>query len=240
MAMSLLELVRQARGRMGQPIPTSVAGNTDPSVIQCMGIFQEFLEDLVNRKMWQVVTREATFTSVATESQGTLDALFPYGFEGIVPETFYNRTTILPVLGSLSPAAWAFRKAASYTGPLPEYRIRNNELLFDPVPAVGETYACEYYSSYFILNTAGPVPVYKKYWELDSDVCLVDDGCAMQYFKWAWKMAKGLSYAEDFRKYEMMVAGKGLRDAARGPISMDAMSPGMGPGVVVSPGSWPL
>jgi hypothetical protein len=206
-----------------------------------MGIFQEFLEDLVNRMMWQVVTREATFITVATESQGDINTLFPYGFEGIVPETFYNRTTVLPVLGSKSPAEWAFRKAASFTGPLPVYRIRNNLLMFNPVPTAGQTVFCEYYSNFFICNTvSGPITVYKKYWELDTDTCLVDDGIAMQYFKWAWKQAKGLSYAEDFRKYQMMVAGKGLRDAARGPISMDGMSPSVGPGVVVSPGSWSL
>ena len=105
MPMSLLELVREARGRMGQPIPGSAIGNTDPTVIQCVGIFQEFLEDLINRKIWQSVTREATFTTVATESQGVLSTLFPYGFEGILPETFYNRTTILPIIGATFGAA---------------------------------------------------------------------------------------------------------------------------------------
>ena len=238
MSMSLLEMVREARGRMGQPVPGSAIGNTDPTVIQCVGIFQEFLEDLVNRKMWQSVTREATFTTVASESQGGLSTLFPYGFEGILPETFYNRTTILPIVGSKSPAEWAFRKAAAFSGPLPVYRIRNNEMLFNPVPTAGQTIYCEYYSSYFVYNSASTT--YKKYWSADTDTCLIDDGIAMQYFKWAWKSAKGLSYAEDFRKYEMMVAGRGLRDAARPPIRMDGSQPNMGPGVVVSPGSWPL
>ena len=241
MPMTLLEIVQQTRGRLGQPVPASVAGNTDAGIVQTLGLLNEFLEDLVVRKYWQSNTREALITAVAAESQGPLATLFPYGYEGLIPDTFYNRTNQLPVDGGLSSADWAYRKARSMSGPLPAFRIRGNELLFNPTPTAGHVYAVEYFSSYFIYNPADPGPVYRKYWLKDTDTCTLDDALPMAYLKWAWKKEKGLDYAEDFRKYESMLEAKGMRDARPKSVDMSAAPyPANGPGFVVSPGSWPL
>jgi len=240
MAMTLLEIVQQTRARLGQPIPAFVSGNPDAGIVQCMALLNEFLEDLVTRKFWTANTLEATFTSVAAESQGNLDTLFPYGYEGLVPDTFFNRTNQLAVTGGLSPEDWAIRKARNMSGPLPSFRIRRGQLLFNPVPTAGETYAVEYFSNFFVYNPADPGPVYRKYWFKDTDTCTVDDALAMNYLKWAWRREKGLDYAEDFRKYEALCASKGLRDGTPQALSMDdyATRSPVGPGVVVSPGSW--
>lgn len=238
MPMTLLEMVQQVRGRLGQPIPASVAGNPDPGIIQTLGLMNEFLDDLVIRKVWQSNTQQATFVSIAAESQGNLSTLFPLGYEGLIADTFYNRTTILPVRGGLSSSEWALRKAAGITGPLPAFRIQNNKLLLNPIPAAGQTFAVEYFSSYFVYNSADVA--YRRYWLKDADTCLLDDALPMAYLKWAWKAAKGLDYAEDFRKYELMVTTKGLREKSSPPICMSDSFDNVGPGVLVSPGSWPL
>lgn len=241
MALSLLEIVQNTRGRLGQPIPTSVAGNADPSIIQSLGLLNEFLEDLLVRKYWQSNIREATFLSVATASQGNLAALFPYGYEGLLPDTLFNRTTRLNVLGGLTPDNWQARQAMNMAGPIPSFRIRGNQLLFSPVPTAGDTYGCEYYSSYFVYSSGGTdVGTYRKYWLRDTDTCTVDDALPMAYLKWAWKKEKGLDYAEDFRKYENMVESKGLRDTRSPSLSMVDGPDSFSPGVFVSPGSWPL
>lgn len=242
MPLNLLQIVRNVRGRLGQPLPASVAGNSDPGIIQCVGLLNEFLEDLVMRKQWQANCISTSFTiTQAVENQGSVNTRFPFGYEGIVPDTFFNATKILAVRGSLSSAEWAARKAMNMTGPLPAFRIQNNNLLMNPAPTVGDVYQVEYYSDFFVVNNTNPLaPVYKRYWELDTDECTVDDALPMAYLKWAWKAAKGQDYAEDFRKYEMMVSAKGQRDDQKMPISMSSADAGVQPGVFVSPGSWPL
>lgn len=240
MAMTLLEIVQQTRARLGQPIPSYVVSNPDAGIVQCLGLLNEFLEDLVTRQFWASNTREATFVSVATESQGLLSTLFPFGYEGLLPDTFYNRTTKLPVTGGLTPAEWASRKASGVSGPLPSFRIRGGELLLNPIPAAGQTFAVEYLSNNFIYNAADPGPVYRKYWLKDLDTCILDDALPMSYLKWAWRREKGLDYAEDFRKYETLLASKALRETVKPAISLDGGFPSIGPGMVVSPGSWPL
>lgn len=238
MALSLLEIVQHTRGRLGQPVPASVAGNADPGIIQSLGLLNEFLEDLVLRKYWQANTIEATFVSVATAGQGTLDTLFPYGYEGLLPDTFFNRTTQLQLAGSLTPAEWQSRQATLATGPLTSFRIRRNQLLLSPVPVAGETYAVEYMSSFFVYGPADTT--YRKYWLRDTDTCTLDDALPMAYLKWAWKKEKGLDYAEDFRKYEAMLESKSLRENRPAALFMDGDTASYAPGVIVSPGSWPL
>lgn len=238
MAKNLLQIVQEVRGRLGQPVPGSVAANTDPGILQCMGLLNEFCEDLIVRQYWQANTREATIIALAQESQGTLDTIFPYGYEGLIPETFYNRTNRLRVTGGVTPSQWALRKAMSFTGPLPAFRIRGNELLFNPPPVAGHHYSVEYFSSYFIQDNSGPTPTYKPYWTKDSDTCTLGDALPMAYLKWAWKAAKGLDYAEEFRKYENLLEVKGLRDVRAEPLTMDGQLPNVGPGIIVQPGSW--
>lgn len=239
MPMNLLQIVQEARGRLGQPVPTSVSGNTDAGIIQTLGLLNEFLEDLVTRKYWQSNTREATFLALAQEDQGSLDTLFPFGFEGLLADTFFNRTNQLQVQGGLSSSEWASRKARNFSGPLPAFRIRGNRLLFSPAPVAGHTYAVEYFSSFFIAS-ADATPVYRKYWLQDADTCTVDDSLPIAYIKWAWKKEKGLDYAEDFRKYESMLEAKAMRDARPRNLQMDDTVSSMGPGVLISPGSWNL
>lgn len=236
MPMTLVQIVQEARGRLGQPIPANVSGNTDAGIVQCMGLLNEFLDDLVLRKYWQANVREAVWTASAVEDQGALDTLFPYGYEGMVDGTFFNRSNMLPIEGSMSAEEWANRKARSFSGPLPAFRIRGNHLLMNPPPPAGHTLAVEYFSNYFVYNAA--TTTYRKYWLKDDDTCTVNDTLPIAYLKWAWKRDKGLDYAEDFRKYEAMLEAKSLRDARPQTLSMDAQPFTVGPGIIVSPGSW--
>lgn len=238
MSLSLLEIVQRVRGRLGQPVPASVAGNADPSILQSLGLLNEFLEDLVIRRKWQANTQEASFISIATASQGKLDTLFPNGYRGILPDTFYNRTTQLQIDGGISAADWQSRQATRISGPIQSFRIRNNELLLSPIPAAGEVYACEYYSSFFIYNSVDLV--YREYWLKDTDTCVLGSTLPMAYLKWAWKKEKGLEYAEDFRQYEMQVANLALVDSRPRTLTMNDHNCNFRPAILVSPGSWPL
>ena len=243
MPLSLLEIVQSHARRQGLPVPASVASNADFYCQQCIGLLDEFNDDLDTRKVWQSNVREATWTATATESQGTLATLAPFGFQGIVPETVFDRTDQLRLTGGLSAQEWAARKSTQFTGPLVAFRLRGNEFLCNPVPSAGHTFAFEYYSNYFVYfpgNNASPA-AYKARWTNDADYCIVDDALPVAYLRWAWKREKGFDYAEDFAKYERMVATKSARGDAPTPVDMGGSNPlGVGPGIVVQPGSWSL
>ena len=100
----------------------------------------------------------------------------------------------------------------------------------------GHTIAFEYYSSYFVRETAS---VTKQYWTKDADTCVVDDALPVAYLRWAWKKEKGLEYAEDFAKYERMLATKGARNTTGRTVDMaEGRSQRRFPGVIVPEGNW--
>ena len=243
--MNLLEIVRDHARRQGLPVPASVASSGDGYAQQCMGLLNEFCDDLNTRKLWQTNVREASWTATATESQGPISTLAPDGYEGIIMGTAYQHSQQRPML-SLSPQEWQARKVTSFVGPVLAFRLRGGEFLLNPLPSAGEILSFEYYSSSFVYfpGTSGvgsAPPKYRRYWENDLDTSVVGPDLAIAYLRWAWKREKGFDYAEDFIKYERMLVTKSARQDAPQKVSMDACYPqDFRPGIVVPAGSWKL
>lgn len=241
MPLTILSICQSFARRQGIPAPTYAVGNPDAQVAQLVGLLEEFVDDLVSRGLWEVTTREATFTSVAGESQGPIATLAPYGYRGMVPETFFDRTQMLEVPVAISPQEWQMRKTLGVTGPLYQARVRGGELLFIPPPPAGHTFAFEYLSDYFVNSVdSGGNPTQVRYPDRDDNTFVVNDALPIAYLRWAWKSQKGLDYAEDFRKYEIMVGQERARNRIPQKVKLDAAYQDARPGVVVPPGSWPV
>lgn len=236
--MTMLTIIQDHCGRTGLPVPAGAQSSSDPQVAQMVGLLREFCDDMVTRKAWQTNQREATFTSLAAEDQGSIQLLAPYGFEGIFQETLYDRTQKLPILGGMDAAEWQGRKTLSFSGPLYQFRLRGDRLLFVPALPAGHTIAFEYYSSYFAVAADGIT--YQQYLINDTDRCTLGDRLPTAYLRWAWKKEKGFEYAEDFAAYERLVATKSARDASPQSVNLGRAEEGMRPGIVVPYGNWRL
>lgn len=236
-ARTLLEIVQAFTAERGLKVPSTVISNADAQIKQILGLLQAFNRDLITRKAFQANEVEATFMTVATEDQGDIDTIAPYGFEGILLSTFYNRTLRLPMAGGVSPSEWQTRKALNFTGPLYRFRIQQNRLKLIPAPTAGQTIAFEYFSSFFVKSAAG---VLKRYWNDDADYSILGDDLPIAFLAWAWPKVKGFEYAEDFSAYENLIQVKLGRSNAPPTINTGDTHSEMRPGIVVSPGSWSL
>lgn len=241
--MQLLALIQEFCGRTNIPVPTYVIGNPDPQILQAKGLLNEFCDDLATRKSWQKNTIETIFTTTATEDQGDINTLCPYGYMGIEFETLFDRTQRLPLVGGISPSEWQARKAFNVTGPLYQFRLRQDRFLFNPAPPAGHEIAFEYFSAWFVQNNAVTVPdpaLFRLYWEKDTDSCTLGDQLPLAYLRWKWKAEKGLEYAEDFRRYEVLTATIAARNFPARTLYLDGKSQDLRPGIIVPPGSWPI
>lgn len=225
--------------RRGIPSPNAVAGSLDHQVNQLLALLNEGLEDIVDRWDWQDLQREAVFVTVAGEDQGAITTIAPNGFLRIFNETIFNRSLRLPIFGPLRKDQWQALKALPTTGPFYKYRIRGGRLLFNPVGVAGQTCAFEYQSSWTVTVTGQTGPT-KTYFEADTDTCVFDDKVILAALSWKWLSAKGLDYAEEFRRYEMLGNNAAGRDATKPRVDMGEASNRMVPGIWVSPGNWPL
>lgn len=221
--MSLLTIVQDACDRIGITRPSTVVGSTDAQVIQLLALLNKEGKELATGMSvgvsydWQALQAEATFTTLATESQGAITTIAS-GFKYIIGGTIWNRSTRLPVYGSVNPQEWQNYKAWSVTSPFPKYRIVGGLLRLLPVPPADETYYFEYQSKNWCTDANGSNP--KSKWAADTNVALLDEDLMTDGLVWRWKQAKGLDYAEDFATYQRDVLNAMARDVEHPTIDM--------------------
>lgn len=244
---TLLATVQEVCRRLVQPVPNTVYGSTDKAVSQMMALLQEGLDDLVDRGAWQELNREYTWLTTAAEDQGSIltglgsPVVATVGFDYMLPQTLWDRTNKLPLVGPLDAQDWQAMKAWVINGPRYQFRLRANKFLINPVPTAGWTWAFEYQSKYSISNAAGTT--FSDRFTLDTDLILLPDKIVQQTLRWRWKKEKSLPYAQDFEDCEKLITNA-LSRGKQGKILHLDNTPDDGgygaprPTIVVSPGNW--
>jgi hypothetical protein len=228
--LTCLQLIQRVSKRIGLTVPNAAFTSTDLQTQQLVELANEEGQEQSSRYQWQALQREATFTTVAAELQTSI-ASITTGFGWIVNDTIWNRDLRRPVYGPDSLQDWQQQKAIQIAGPFNRYRIIQNSIHFYPVPAAGQTCAFEYISSQW--TTAGGTE-----YQSDNDTSVLDDTTMILGTIWRWKQAKGLTYAEDFNKYERRIAELLQRDAVKPKLNMSGAMYDVVPLVVVPSGSW--
>lgn len=234
--MTMLSTVQHFCRRTGLPVPAAVYGSGDDQVLQIMALLEEEGNDLAARGPWQGITFEATHTSTAAEDQGAMTTIASNGFNYIKNDTIWDRTEKIPILGPLSPQDWQARKGFGISGPDYQFRIRGGELLINPTPTAGHTWAFEYVSKNWIL--AADTTTYRQYFGADTDTVLLPETLLLMGLRWRWLREKGMPYAELFRTYETQVKDALGRDGGKRDVSMDGCDYTRAPGIFVPVGSW--
>jgi hypothetical protein len=235
--MSMLTIVQSACVRLGLTSPNAVATSTDGQYLQLLALLNEEGLDLSARAEWQCLNRESTFTTVATESQGTLATICP-GLNYIINDTIWNRTLRRPIFGPLGASKWQQQKAMAFAGPWNQYRVKQNAIVFYPAPVAGQSCYFEYQSKYFATDSTGATP--KASFTADADLSLHDEEILTLGLIWRWKANKGLDYGTDFEKYDYQVINAIGRDGSKPILNMGGAMYEIIPAVVVPAGSWPL
>lgn len=237
--MTALSIAQTVCARIGLPLPTSAVGSTDTQVLQVVALINQEGLELAQRPSygWTFLQAEASFTTLAAESQGAIATLAP-GLRFIVNDTIWNRTLIRPIFGPLSPQRWQQLKASNVSGPWNQYRIRGANLIFIPIPAAGQNCYFEYASNNWCTDTTGAIP--RSAFLQDTDLCLFSEELVTLGATWRWKSAKGLPYAEDFNTYEKQVIDAMARDGSKDILDMGGDRYTRMPGIGVPDGSWSL
>lgn len=237
---SALEVAQNFADAVGFPRPSTLVTNTSDDIRQLTALINAAGRQLASRHRWQSMNFEASFTTVAAESQGTIAAAIgvAQSFKAILDDTIWNRTQRVPVCGPLSPRIWQADKALSLTGPYSQFRIRQNQILFNPVPTAGQTCYFEYASKSWCTDSTGTT--YRTALAADSDIFLIPDHLFTASLEWRWLKKKGLEYAEEFQEYEYLVKDAIRDDKPQPTLRMDSGSQKYSAGIVIPIGNWPL
>jgi hypothetical protein len=232
--MNCLQIIQSACRRIGIQTPNTAVTSTDPQIIQLVELSNEEGREQASRYAWSGLQKQATFPTVATQVQAIV-ANITSGFEYIVNNTIWNRNLRRPVYGPDSQQDWQQSIAMQINGPFNRFRIIAGEINFYPVPAAGQTCAFEYISNFWTADVNGNGAAV---WENDTDISVLDEQLLILGTVWRWKAAKGLSYAEDFRKYEARLLDVQNRDGGKPILTMTGAKYDIPPVVIVPAGSW--
>lgn len=236
--MSLLSIAKAVALKVGITVPTVAITSTDMNIQQIIGFINEAGQELAARFSFQAITKEATFATVATESQGNILTLTGADFEFVLNETMWDRSTKRPVFGPKVPAEWQQLKAQFVNGPWSQYRIRGNQVLFIPVPSAGDAIFFEWVSNYWVATTGAPTVGAQTAYLLDTDVSLLNERAITLDAIWRYKQTKRLAYDEDFDKAEAAIADLIGRDASKPTLNLAGSQGDFTPGIWVPAGSW--
>jgi len=236
--MNVLKIIRSVCGRLGLPQPTVIVGNDDPMVVQLTEFLYEVIEDLADRGAWQISTVPTTFTTTAVENQGALSTLFPLAYRSLVNGTMYNQTTRLPVEGPITEIEWEAYKALPTGRIFPRFRMYGGNLYMQPAPVAGQTVGVEYRSEYLLTTMVGSVVTPTETIVTDNDIFTLSKAIMIRGLLWKWNSRKGLSYAEDFNQYEILVLNALGRDGAKATFNMAGEVNTRQPGILVPSGNW--
>ena len=236
--MSLLSIVQNAADEVGVGQPTAVIGSTDPTAIQMLALCNRHGQHLVERYDWEILTKEATFSTIAAESQGTVLAAAS-DFHHYINDTMFNRTTNRKILGPYTPAQWQREKANSVASNIDTYfRIRGGLIIFIPDPTASQTVAFEYATNKWADTTGGGAN--KTSMTIDTDVAEFDEELMTLGVIWRFLKAKGLDYSEPFRDHEISLQRALARDGGKPRVNLAGGVP-IDPTVTNFPdGSWSI
>lgn len=176
------------------------------------------------------------------ESQGSILTLTGADFAFVANETMWDRTTRRPVFGPKMAAEWQQLKAQLMQGPWWQYRIRGNQLLFIPPPAVGDTIYFEWISNYWVSVAPAPPAVAlvgaQNSYQADTDVSLLDERLITLDTVWRYKQTKRLAYDEDFDKAEAAIADAMGRNGTKPRLNLGGAMNDIYPGILVPAGNW--
>lgn len=184
------------------------------------------------------LSQNATASGLQTLSIVGAQSLFPFpaGFGGLSPGLQFQSTAYptIPVPGPVTDEAMATLKALPVVPLQPCWRVIDGQFEFYPPPATTEVYTFNFYSAFWI-GVNGSTSATAAAFANDTDISLIDEKVLTSGLEWRWLAAKGLDYAEAFRRYEMRIArADGRQDKTR-EVSMSrrfSAPPGTWPGVL--------
>jgi len=205
------QVLKQAAGELGLPVPGDVASTTDVQSVQLLSLLNSAGNELMLYYPWEQFIKEWVFDTVV----GQGDYPLPDDCNYFTDQTQWDRTDHWPLLGPKSAQEWAWLKGALVAAlPRLRYRIADNKLKIWPVPtSTGSpsiyNLAMEYISRYWIYQA--PANIYTDMITQNGDTLLYDPWLLVKFVKFKFYELKGFQTTgvnADFMRVFNALTGK--------------------------------
>lgn len=182
------QVLTQAASELALPQVSDFVAASDALSVQLEALLVKLCRDLAEED-WKQFQTEFTTTTDGVTNPIALNA----DFRALVPQTTWNRSQRLPMVGPLTPEQWQRYTATTMivvTGT--PFRIWKNALYLYPLTgfATGQLLALEYYSAYWAQPMGKATPTADTI-AASTDVLWFDKSLLVAGVKLYWKKEKG-------------------------------------------------
>lgn len=148
------ETVNRVAPEVGLSTTADLFGSTDNAFIQLRVLMTSCGQELLYRNIWEYMVREWSFTTSVPSDTGTYD--LPSDWAYMIPQTGWERTNEVPLMGPLSSQSWQYVEGRNLLDSTiyASFRFWEDKLrLFPYPPDDGVTIAMEYMSRNWVLKS---------------------------------------------------------------------------------------
>lgn len=185
-------IVNRVAVQVGLTPVTDVFAANDSAFNQLTSLLTTGLQTLMEDYVWQSLVRSFQYTTVADEA-GELDLPDDFGY--MIPQTGWERSNNVPLVGPLSAQDWTYLLGRDLVGSTiyASFRFDQNKLRIfpnDPTPA-GLSINFEYISRNLIQEAATDPVTYTDEAKVEADIVLFPSNLVVLQLKMLFLEAKG-------------------------------------------------
>lgn len=195
---ALVNMQRAYRAQ-GLPVPNTFVGNTSPDAVLMLELATELGRELNSPGYWQLFDRTYEFATVP------LDLLYPVptDLEFFVPNTGWNRTARVPLIGPMTSQQWALLQARQLGGTTlyMQWQVVADQIEFYFVPDTPQDIAINYRGRGWVQDEVSAV-TFRDFVENDADIIQYDPLMFQLGLINLWRDRKGFDTTKSSIKYE--------------------------------------
>lgn len=210
--MPLIDIVRQALGENGWPVPVNgVVNATDPNMVQCLALANRELRSLGDKRPWPSLMR----TGVINVVDGTTEYPLPVDFDRFFASSAVDATKYAEMKGSISTKEFYQRLIGKVIDWYPAFRlsVADNKILTSSASA-GPLYYVYITKSYAVRSDGAATDKFYS----DSDRAVLSETLVTLGLSWRWRQKKGLDYTAEIAEYNSAVIARYAAEMALGEI----------------------
>jgi hypothetical protein len=191
--------------------------STDPNVLQLVRLLKSGGRELLRMRDWSHLVKEYTFPTVASTASYAL----PSDFRKMIPQSGWDRSTLLPMSGPVSSQVWQYRAAVTVTASiLVEFRLWQGLMYLTPTPTSAETIAYEYLSTYWVATASNTLPTLDAP-SASTDVICFEPNLVVRKLKLDFRKAKGFDTSAALMDFESSLQSALGADATAPVLSLN-------------------
>lgn len=217
---TFLEILQDASAVLELPQPENGTSTSQQNIILLRSLLNRLGREVAREISWERIIKEHSFSADASSYDIYTNIT---DFDYIVTKYIWDYTDNEPIINE-SFDDYHLDETIELQSAFTRFHLKGGSLIFEPAFTAASPHTLKFYykSKNWVLASDGTT--YKSEFTADDDTHLLDDEVLILGLIAKYKQAKGLSFAQDFDNYQVLLEKLKNRDTNLQVLNMGKMS----------------